>query len=85
MSEVKNGMEDRTLKIKESDLSDLTNINGIKLCGKIMKRFEIIQDKETLKKEVKELIYESFRDHRDNLVSLGHGIEKKVFKFNRTQ
>lgn len=73
--------EDRTLFISESDLEELTSINSKKLCGKIMKRFEIIENKEVLKKEVKELIYESYRDYRDVLVSMGHGIKKKIYKF----
>jgi hypothetical protein len=33
-----------------------------KLVGRICKRFEITDDKETIKKECKELIYEEFRD-----------------------
>jgi hypothetical protein len=32
-----------------------------------MKRYEFIQDKEVLKKEIKEIIYESFRNVRDML------------------
>lgn len=40
-----------------------------KLVGKVMKRFELSDDKEQIKKEVKELLYESFRDLNDFFVN----------------
>ncbi len=47
-----------------------------KLVGKVCKRFELTDDKELIKKECKELIYESFRDINDFLTRIftnGHG------------
>jgi len=38
-----------------------------KTVGKVCKRFETCNDKEVIKKECKELIYESFRDVIDSL------------------
>ena len=49
-----------------------------KLVGKICKRFEISDDKELIKKECKELIYESFRDINDFLIN-----GKMIFEFKQ--
>jgi len=51
-----------------------------KLVGKIMKRFEILDDKESLKKEIKELIYESSRELTDIFYAYSKGIEVSYFK-----
>ena len=40
-----------------------------RLVGKICKRFEISDDKEVIKKECKELIYEEFRNIYDTLIT----------------
>ena len=40
-----------------------------KLVGKVCKRFEVSEDKELIKKEVKELIYEAYRDVYDMLLN----------------
>ena len=47
-----------------------------KLVGKAMKRFEVSNDKEVIKKEVKELIYEAYRDVYDMLLN-----GKVIFEF----
>jgi len=52
-----------------------------KLVGKIMKRFEILEDKEHLKKEIKELIYESSREMQDVFYAYSKGLEVSYFKF----
>jgi hypothetical protein len=52
-----------------------------KLVGKCLKRFEIIDDKELLKKEVKELIYESFRDIINIVAAYEKGLENSHFVF----
>jgi hypothetical protein len=49
-----------------------------KLVGKLMKRFELSDDKEIIKKECKELIYESFRDINDSLIN-----GKMLFEFKK--
>ena len=40
-----------------------------KLVGKVCKRFEVCEDKEMIKREAKELIYESYRDVYDMLLN----------------
>jgi hypothetical protein len=56
-------MEDKIFK----NLSDyLFEQESRKLVGKVMKRFENSDDKEQIKREVKELLYEWVRDFRDS-------------------
>ena len=52
-----------------------------KLVGKVCKRFEIIEHHDTLKKEIKELIYESFRDIINLVDAYEKGVEKSYFNF----
>jgi len=49
-----------------------------KLTGKTMKRFELSEDKELIKKEVKEIQYEWARDFYDMLLN-----GKVIFSFNQ--
>lgn len=57
-------MEDNIFK----SLSDyLLEQETRKLVGKVCKRFEISDDKEQIKRDVKEIIYEWVRDFRDSL------------------
>jgi len=56
-----------------------------KLVGKVMKRFEILEDKEHLKKEIKELIYESSREMQDIFFSYSKGLEVSYFKFTKRE
>jgi len=44
-----------------------------------MKRFEIIENRNVLKSDVKELLYESYRDLSDLLVAGGYGYDVKQF------
>ena len=79
-------MENNILKISESYLEELISLGASKLAGKSMKRFELFTDNETnvvenaklLKKEVKELVYESFRDFRDLLIAHNYGLNASV-------
>jgi hypothetical protein len=57
--------------IEESLLRNLVDMESRKICGIIMKRYEIIEDKEILKKETKELIYEAYRNLRDMIILYG--------------
>lgn len=69
-------------KIKEDllkFLDEVLSFESSKLVGKLMKRHEIISDPETLKKEIKELIYESFRDIKEIFVAYSRGLEKSYF------
>ena len=58
---------DNRLKISEETLNTIINQESRKVVGIIMKRYEFITDKEVLKKEIKEILYESFRNLRDIL------------------
>lgn len=73
---------DGNLEISEEYLDEVISFQGKKLCGKLMKRFEIIDDKEALKKCSKELVYEAFRDLKDILVAHNYGFKLKSFEFN---
>ena len=52
-----------------------------KFVGKLLKRVEILDDKEYLKKEIKELIYESSREMRDIFLAYSAGLEVSYFSF----
>lgn len=69
------------LKIKEEYLEELISHVGRSLCGKVMKRFEIIEDKNTLKNMIKETIYEEMRHFKDLLYSANAGFEMTQFIF----
>ena len=56
---------DNKLKISEETLNAIIDQEARKAVGIIMKRYEFIEDKEVLKKEIKEILYESFRNVRD--------------------
>lgn len=62
-------------------LEELISINSRKTVGKCLKRFEISDNKETIKLEVKEIIYESFRDLVDSLIVLNYGIQPQIYEF----
>lgn len=51
-----------------------------KLVGKLMKRFEVSEDKEIIKKECKELVYEAYRDVYDMLIN-----GKIIFQLNQSK
>jgi hypothetical protein len=56
---------DNKLKISEETLNYIIDQESKKTVGIVMKRYEFIQDKEVLKKEIKEILYEAFRNLRD--------------------
>jgi CRISPR/Cas system-associated endonuclease Cas1 len=56
---------DNRLKINEETLNQIIEQESRKTVGIILKRYEFIEDKEVLKKEIKEILYESFRNLRD--------------------
>jgi hypothetical protein len=72
------------LKIKEEYLEELIDYIGRSLCGKVMKRFEVIEDKVTLKNMIKETIYEEMRHFKDLLYSSNAGLEMSQFIFKKT-
>jgi hypothetical protein len=62
---------DTRLKITEETLNSIIDQEARKTVGIILKRYELIQDREILKKEIKEILYESFRNLRDMVRVIG--------------
>jgi hypothetical protein len=56
---------DNKLKITEETLNYIIDQEARKTVGIVLKRYELIEDKEVLKKEIKEILYEAFRNLRD--------------------
>lgn len=63
------------LKISKEYLDEVSDKWISALVGKIMKRFEIHSDKNTIKKEVKELLYENIRELKLNIRSFSYGVK----------
>jgi hypothetical protein len=55
------------LTINRQTMEEIFSNAGRKLVGKVCKRFEVLENKQDIKNESKELIYESFRDLLDNI------------------
>jgi len=62
-------------------LSELVNHVSKSLVGKLMRRFELISDREVLKANAKELVYEEFRHLKDLLQAHSKGLEVTIFEF----
>ena len=72
------------LKISEDYLKELLDYVSRSLVGKLLKRFEIIDNKEIIKNESKELVYEQFRELRDLIIAHNKGLsEISQFQFKR--
>ena len=56
---------DNKLKISEETLNQIIDQESKKIVGKCMKRFELSDNKDEIKSQVKELLYEFMRDLRD--------------------
>ena len=67
-------MEDIIL-LSKSDLIKILSEASRASVGRLMKRFELHLDREILKSEVKETIYESYRDLRVQLECYSKGIQ----------
>lgn len=59
------------IRITKDLLERLISLEASKTVGILMKRFEIIEDREILKKDIKELQYEAYRNMRDLIISCG--------------
>ncbi len=60
---------------------ELLDYQSKKAVSEVMKTFEIVDNKEVLKKLTKEKIYECYRDLRDLLIAGGRGLEQKIWNF----
>jgi hypothetical protein len=61
-------------------LDEVLQTQSAKLVGHIMKRFELIENKDVLKRDVRELVYESSRELRDIFYAYSKGLES--FRYN---
>lgn len=68
---------ENNIKITEELLNQIIDRESKKYVGIILRRYEIIADRETLKKETKELIYEAYRNIRDILLTCKEAIRLK--------
>jgi len=62
-------MSDNKIILDLNSLKFILESEAKKIVGKCMKRFELSDNKEQIKKEVKELLYESFRDLNDFFIN----------------
>lgn len=62
-------------------LEKILPFEASKLVGKCMKRFDLFDNKDVLKKEIKEIIYEFFRDFITTIDAYEKGVETTYFQF----
>jgi len=74
-------MSKEILNLQEDYLKELIDYTSKSLVGKLLKRFEIIEDKEIIKVDAKELIYEEFRQLRDLILAHNKGLNISQFNF----
>lgn len=74
-------MSEDDIIISKRYLKELIDFQSKKLVGKILKRYEIVADRTTLKSEIKELIYEEMRDFYGLLEAYTKGYEISIYKF----
>ena len=55
--------------LERQTLENILGSEAKKLVGKCMKRFELSENKEDIKKQVKEILYESIRDIQDLIIA----------------
>lgn len=77
------GNTNNTITLTEDYLQQVIDNVSASLVGKLLKRFEIIENKSILKSEARELIYEEFRHLRDILLAYEVGLEISIFKFKK--
>ena len=69
------------LKLSRRYLDELIDFESKKTVGKLLKRCETLSDRDVLKGQLKELVYEQFRDLKDLILAYQKGYEISVFKF----
>ena len=67
-------MEEK-LEISEAYLDQVLQKSASSLVGEVMKRFEILEDKEAIKADSKELIYEKFRELKSQIKAFNFGVK----------
>jgi len=71
---------EKLILIDEQLLKYLIMQESQKIVGKCMKRFEIHDDKNEIKKEIKELLYECYRDLGDLIINCSKSKEAIYLK-----
>ena len=61
--------------ISEEFLNEAITQSSKRLVGVILRRFEVLEDKDAIKSAVKELIYEQYRQFREILNSYSFGVK----------
>jgi len=59
------------ISLSESLLNQIFQQESSKLVGKCLKRFELSDNKDEIKKQVKEILYEGLRDIKDYIITYG--------------
>ena len=65
----------KELTISEDYLKELLDYVSSATVGKIMKRFEILKDKDAIKATIKELVYENYRTLREYIKAFNKGVK----------
>ena len=73
----------RIFQIEEDYLKELIDYAGKALVGKILKRFEIIENRDIIKSDTKELVYEEFRSLSDLIIAHNRGLNITQFNFKK--
>ena len=75
----------KDLKISSEYLEELIDYVSSSLVGKVLKRFEILENKNIIKSDCRELIYEQFRQLRDLILAHNKGLDITQFKFKSSK
>jgi hypothetical protein len=59
------------ISLSEFLLNQIFQQESSKLVGKCLKRFELSDNKDEIKKQVKEILYEGLRDIKDFIIAYG--------------
>ena len=73
------------LSFTESQLKTIFDKESSKIVGKVMRRFEILENLVAIKHDTKELIYEGRRDLRDIISLSGRGMEPSYWEFKKRE
>jgi len=69
------------ISVDEKYLKETLDFHSRSLVGKLLKRIEILENKESIKKVSKELIYESYRDLQELFKAYSKGVSVTYFEF----
>ena len=74
-------VEDKSITIPQNYLTEVSDFISRSLVGKLMKKFEIIEDKSVLKSICKETVYEEMRHLKEILLAVEYGRTMTIFNF----